>query len=103
MAVCDRRRGSQGCCPAYEDQVGVVRHTLRHHWHNPELAKKNPRCLECIVVHELVHFRERDHGPRFVDLMDQYLPDWRSRRDELNGAPLADEDWTEHDYLQQDA
>ena len=64
-------------------------------WLNPELAKKDPRCLEYIVVHELVHFRERSHGERFVFLMDSYLPDWRSRRDELNAAPLASEKWAE--------
>jgi predicted metal-dependent hydrolase len=60
---------------------------------NLELAKKNPRCLEYIVVHELTHLHERGHGERFVALMDRYLPDWRARRDELNAAPLADEAW----------
>ncbi|MGN6204683.1 M48 family metallopeptidase [Humibacter sp.] len=64
-------------------------------WLNPELAKKNPRCLEYIIVHELTHLHERNHGERFVALMDQFLPDWRSRRDELNGAPLADEEWVD--------
>lgn len=63
-------------------------------WLNPELAKKNPRCLEYIVVHELTHLLERGHGDRFVALMDQFLPDWRTRRDELNEAPLAQESWT---------
>lgn len=62
-------------------------------WLNPELAKKNPRCLEYIVVHELTHFHERTHNDRFVALMDDYLPDWRARRDELNEAPLAEEEW----------
>lgn len=62
-------------------------------WLNPELAKKNPRCLEYIVVHELAHLHERNHGERFVELMDQVLPDWRVRRDELNAAPLAEEVW----------
>lgn len=62
-------------------------------WINPELAKKNPRCLEYIVVHELTHLHERSHSERFVALMDKYLPDWRARRDELNAAPLADETW----------
>ncbi|ROV67341.1 M48 family peptidase [Streptomyces globisporus] len=62
-------------------------------WLNPELAKKNPRCLEYVVVHELAHLLERGHGERFVALMDQFLPDWRARRDVLNEAPLADEDW----------
>ncbi|WP_448618258.1 M48 family metallopeptidase [Geodermatophilus sp. URMC 65] len=62
-------------------------------WLNPELAKKHPRFLEYVVVHELVHFHERTHNERFVDLMDKHLPDWRSRRDELNESTLAYEDW----------
>ncbi len=62
---------------------------------NLELAKKHPRCLEYIVVHELTHLLERGHGERFTKLMDGFLPDWRSRRDELNAAPLADERWAE--------
>lgn len=62
-------------------------------WFNPELAKKNPRCLEYIVVHELTHLLERQHNERFIGLMNQFLPDWEARRDELNGAPLAAEDW----------
>jgi predicted metal-dependent hydrolase len=62
---------------------------------NVELAKKDPRCLEYIVVHEMAHLRERGHGERFVSLMDQYLPNWRALRAELNAAPLADEEWTE--------
>ncbi|WP_313813360.1 SprT family zinc-dependent metalloprotease [Glutamicibacter sp.] len=62
-------------------------------WFNPELAKKDPRCLEYIVVHELVHLIEKGHGKKFVALMDQYLPDWRARRQELNDAPLGHEEW----------
>ncbi|MEM1126748.1 MAG: SprT family zinc-dependent metalloprotease [Bacteroidota bacterium] len=61
---------------------------------NTELAKKPPECLEYIVVHELVHLLERHHTDRFRTLMDQHLPDWRRRRDVLNGEPLAHEDWT---------
>lgn len=64
-------------------------------WLNPELAKKNPRCLEYIVVHELTHLLERGHGDGFVALMDRFLPDWRARRDELNEAPLGHEEWPE--------
>jgi predicted metal-dependent hydrolase len=64
-----------------------------HIWFNLELAKKPPRSLEYIVVHEMTHLLERNHGERFIELMDGFLPDWRSRRDELNSAPLADERW----------
>jgi len=62
-------------------------------WFNIELAKKNPGCLEYIVVHEMTHLLERTHNNRFVALMDKNLPNWRALRDELNGAPLAEEDW----------
>jgi predicted metal-dependent hydrolase len=62
---------------------------------NLELSKKHPRCLEYIVVHEMTHLLERGHGERFTELMDDSLPDWRGRRDELNNAPLADERWVE--------
>jgi hypothetical protein len=62
-------------------------------WFNPELSKKHPRCLEYVVVHEMTHLLERNHGERFTKLMDGFLPDWRGRRDELNSAPLADERW----------
>ena len=60
---------------------------------NVELAKKHHDCLEYIVVHEMIHYFERSHGERFTRLMDKHLPDWRSRRDQLNEAPLADETW----------
>lgn len=64
-----------------------------HIWFNVELAKKHPQCLEYIVVHEMTHLLERNHGKRFTSLLDKFLPDWRARRDQLNGAPLADEIW----------
>ncbi len=68
----------------------VRRRTLRL---NSELAKKPPECLEYIVVHEMVHLLERSHGPRFVALMDQHLPKWRSCKADLNRLPIRHEDW----------
>ena len=65
-----------------------------HIWFNVELAKKHPDSLEYIVVHEMTHHLERNHGERFTQLMDSFLPTWRSRRDKLNAAPLAKENWT---------
>ncbi|MEE1794375.1 SprT family zinc-dependent metalloprotease [Streptomyces sp. BE308] len=65
-----------------------------HIWFNLELAKKHPDFLEYIVVHEMTHLLERNHGQHFTRLMDKFMPDWRSRRDQLNGAPLAQEQWT---------
>jgi hypothetical protein len=65
----------------------------RRIWLNLELVKKPPQCLEYIVVHEMVHLLERLHSERFVALMDEFMPQWRLRRDALNEAPLAHEEW----------
>jgi len=62
-------------------------------WINLELAKKPERCLEYIIVHELVHLLERKHDDRFVELMDDFMPNWRLYRDELNQYPLKHEQW----------
>lgn len=72
---------------------GSCNRETRHIWFNVELAKKHPDCLEYIVVHEMAHYFERNHGERFTKLMDSLMPDWRSRRDQLNGSPLAAEAW----------
>lgn len=62
-------------------------------WLNLELAKKPNSCLVYVLVHEMVHLLERTHNDRFRELMDNFLPQWRTYRDELNRAPLAHEDW----------
>lgn len=60
---------------------------------NTELAKKPRECLEYILVHEMTHLLEPTHNARFQQLMDNFMPNWRTRRDELNRAPLAHESW----------
>jgi predicted metal-dependent hydrolase len=65
----------------------------RRIWLNLELAKKPVQCLEYILVHELVHLIERHHNDRFVEIMDQHMPQWRLHKEELNAAPLAHENW----------
>lgn len=72
---------------------GSCNRESRHIWFNVELAKKHPDCLEYIVVHEMTHYLERNHGERFTTLMDDFMPDWRARRDQLNASPLAHEEW----------
>jgi predicted metal-dependent hydrolase len=67
--------------------------TDRRIWLNLELAKKPPECLEYVLVHELVHLREREHNTSFTAYMDDLLPNWRSVRDQLNAEYLAAEIW----------
>jgi len=66
----------------------------RRIWLNLELAKKPARCLEYLVVHELVHLVERRHNAVFTQMMDLHLPLWRRHRHELNSAPLAHANWS---------
>ncbi|MFV0145692.1 hypothetical protein SAMN05421738_107156 [Algoriella xinjiangensis] len=57
-------------------------------WFNIELAKKPLECIEYIVVHELTHLLERHHNKRFILLLDQYFPNWRTQKKLLNELPL---------------
>ena len=63
----------------------VIDHRI---WFNVALAKKSFPCIEYIVVHEMCHLLERGHGPKFKACMDQFLPDWRNFKKELNGIPV---------------
>lgn len=51
---------------------------------NLQLAKKPYRCLVYVVIHELVHLLERSHNHVFKRYMDQFLPEWRMIKKELN-------------------
>lgn len=53
-------------------------------WLNLYLAKRPQRCLEYVIVHELIHLIEKTHNERFKELMDMHYPNWRTVRDELN-------------------
>jgi len=56
----------------------------RRIWLNLELAKKPIRCLDYVVLHEMVHLKERHHNDRFKALLDTYMPGWQNVREELN-------------------
>jgi predicted metal-dependent hydrolase len=73
---------------------GTCNRETGHIYLNVELAKKLPDCLEYIVLHEAAHLLERSHDDRFAALLDRTLPDWRTRRDQLNGAPLDAQKWS---------
>ena len=53
-------------------------------WLNLELGKKPKHCLDYVVLHEMLHLKERHHNDRFKALLDQHMPGWKKRREELN-------------------
>ena len=62
---------------------------------NTELVRKPRDLLEYVLVHELLHLIEPTHNDRFVRLLDEHYPAWRTARAELNELPLAAEKWRE--------
>lgn len=62
-------------------------------WLNLELAKKPIQCLEYILVHEMLHLKERHHNDKFKALLDNHQPNWKQLKDELNRIPVSHADW----------
>lgn len=62
-------------------------------WLNLELIKKPQECISYLVLHEITHLIEPNHGDAFVAFLDRHMPNWRTHRDALNTAPLAHEEW----------
>jgi len=53
-------------------------------WLNFALIKLTDPFLEYVIVHEMVHLLERKHNTRFKGFMDQFIPDWRKLKKELD-------------------
>ena len=51
---------------------------------NLNLAKKDPECLEYVMIHELCHLIEFNHGKKFKKLMDKFCPNWKEIKKRLN-------------------
>jgi predicted metal-dependent hydrolase len=51
------------------------------HW---ELVLQPPEIVDYVVVHELVHLHEPNHGPRFWGRVSAVMPDWKRRRGALS-------------------
>lgn len=63
---------------------GTCNVKTRKIWLSLRLIQKEPKYMEYVVVHELVHLLEKSHNQAFKGYMDQFLPEWRSIRKELN-------------------
>lgn len=47
---------------------------------NTRLVQTSPRCVDYVLLHELAHLRELNHGPRFYAVLTALLPDWKDAR-----------------------
>ncbi len=74
VLIRDQRRRWGSCSPDG---------TLRFNW---RLAMFTPALIDYVVVHELCHLRQPNHGPRFWAEVERLLPDYRQRRATLTRA-----------------
>ena len=72
---------------------GSCNSSAKRIWLNLELAKKPDNCLEYIIVHELIHLRERHHNEKFRAYLDKFMPQWKAYKRELNRQPLSHSKW----------
>lgn len=47
------------------------------------LMQYPPEAVEAVVVHELAHIRQKNHGASFYAEIEQYMPDYRQRIQKL--------------------
>lgn len=50
---------------------------------NLDLIRAPVLCIDYVIVHELAHAFEPHHGPKWRQLMDKTMPDWRERKRRL--------------------
>lgn len=51
---------------------------------NPNLIIAPKSCIEYVIVHELCHLKQHNHGPKFYRLLNTLMADWAKRRERLN-------------------
>ncbi len=52
---------------------------------NRELIKKPRECIEYVIFHELTHLIHSTHSKDFYNYLSIYMPDWKRRKNRLEG------------------
>jgi predicted metal-dependent hydrolase len=72
---------------------GTCKPKYQRIWVNLELAKKPLHCLEYVLVHEMTHFKEKNHNEKFEFLLKSYMQQWDQCKQELNNGILSYSKW----------
>ena len=49
-----------------------------------ELIKAPKFCIDYVVLHELIHFKYKNHDAEFYNFMTSLMPDWQQRKEILD-------------------
>lgn len=50
---------------------------------NPKLIHTSKECIDYVIVHELCHFKYKDHSKKFWQYLEQKYPKWEKIKDRL--------------------
>ncbi|MXV44280.1 DUF45 domain-containing protein [Saccharibacter sp. 17.LH.SD] len=51
---------------------------------NPYLVKAPRDCIDYVILHEMCHLKEHNHGPGFWQLLGYVMPDWKRHKARLD-------------------
>ncbi|HOV27205.1 MAG TPA: SprT family zinc-dependent metalloprotease [Pseudobacteroides sp.] len=51
---------------------------------NYELIKAPKYCIDYVILHELIHFKYKNHNTEFYTFMTSLMPDWKMRKELLD-------------------
>ena len=51
---------------------------------NTELIDAPKFCIDYVILHELIHFKHRNHDKKFYNMIDALMPDWKRRKEILD-------------------
>jgi len=57
---------------------------------NSELIKAPKYCIDYVILHELLHFKYRNHDAEFYNFMTSLMPDWKQRKEILDEEVVRD-------------
>jgi hypothetical protein len=56
---------------------------------NLRLMQVPKEYIDYVVMHELCHLKEHNHSPRFYELLNRVMPDWRAKQEMLNTLEVS--------------
>lgn len=56
---------------------------------NPDLIKAPRHCIDYVMMHELCHLKEANHGRQFYEILRAVMPDWEQRKRRLEKIDIG--------------
>ena len=75
--------------------TGLVIRSMKRRWGScsnrgkitlsTELIRLADEYIEYVIIHELCHLKQHNHGPKYYELLSELFPEWKKVRKEMKG------------------